>query len=166
MSVQCDLCGRTVEDFVQNSNDTVCKSCEKLSQGLDDLLIDRSDKTKTVKAAPKWTDHSNNHLNMERSFARSNTFNGESTKTLVNTKPNTQILRESVMPDNKNHSHQTIDELLFKLRQSSLHRNPKVNVHNIPYAQTRNWKNDSLISSDESFVAPRDGFCEVRIPPQ
>ena len=164
ITVQCDLCGRNVsENYNQVGKDIICDSCERLSQELDDLLIDRSEQVKTAKV-PKATSNLNNHKHTEG--GKEYTYDSKSANGRKKEHAEDTVPRDKSITANKNNNHQNIDEMIYKLRQSSLHRNPKINVHNIPYSgKTHDWKNDSLISSDDSFIHPEDGFVKAEFHP-
>ena len=185
ISVQCDLCGRNTQDesCIQSSGDVVCMSCQKLSQELDGLLEDRSYQVKSVKTLPR--DHGNGHDQRnkhsffnklsnerdERNTTKKSHVSDIDERTIfenINSnhghRQNEKDIFENV---NNNHGHkQNVDELVYKLRQSSLHTNPKISVHNIPFnSKHHDWNNDSLISSGESFLIPGDDAVKAEFHP-
>ena len=195
VSEKCDLCGMEVDDLVLNSSELICKSCNKLSKELDSLFIDRSENVTAEVTKRKERSHFSDKVssfqmkdNSEDSYfsASSNKRENRSNKT-ENTIPKPAVPKERPTFRNKNNSHQNIDEMIYKLRQSSLHRNPKVNVHNIPFsaktkdlksdkvlvnnktlpfsAKGNDWKDNSLISSDESFIEPEKGIIKSEFQP-
>ena len=192
ISVQCDLCGRNSQDVscIQSSGDVVCRSCQKLSQELDGLLEDRSYQVKTVKTLSRDSGNGHDQRNKHSFF---NKLSDERNERNITEKSHVSDIDERTVFENinsnlgykqnkreifenvnNNHGHkQNVDELVYKLRQSSLHTNPKISVHNIPFNskhQDRNskphdWNNDSLISSDESFLIPGDDAVKAEFHP-
>ena len=192
ISIQCDLCGRNTQDesCIQSSGEVVCMSCQRLSQELDGLLEDRSYEVKTVKTLPRDSGNGHDQRNKHSFFNKlSNERNERNTtekshvsdidertvfENINSNHGHKQNKREIFENVNNNHGHkQNVDELVYKLRQSSLHTNPKISVHNIPFnskhldcnSKYHDWNNDSLISSDESFLIPGDDAVKAEFHP-
>ena len=160
LTVQCDLCGRNVEVeyCIQTSDEVVCKNCNKLSQELDDLLEDRSSQVKTVRTVPK---EKKNNKEQTQNHRMLNKFSKKKKESYITGQENNEAVSDKTTFENKNSNHgnqQNVEELVCKFRQS--------NLHNIPYStKYEDWKNDSLISSDESFLGPGDKVAKSEFHP-
>ena len=179
VSEKCELCSGDVDNFVSNPGEFICKSCDRLSKELDTLRIDNSETVKEV----------TNTIGTSKDNCFSGTHNHTEKKSnkTENTNSKPAVPKEKPTYGNKNNSHQDIDEMVYKLRQSSLHRNPKVNVYNIPFsaktkdlrsdkvpvdktnmphsAKANDWMDNSLISSDESFIGTKKGVVKSEFHP-